>query len=173
MKNETVQFNVQWEGPLSYENAEKLKNLSIDYGVYQIYGAHPVYGSNVLLYIGKANQHTFGEHLGREACNFHNQDSGQVTIYVGRLSGYKVPISNVAWSEQIALVERLLIYSHWPAGNTLGLNDAFDENLYDIHVLNWGKYRNLLPEISGARYSNRFSSVEEFTENDGSVQLTT
>ena len=110
-------------------------------------------------YIGKAErQQTFGKRLSQEQWNYHNQDASRVAIYVGRISGYSGTPDDGLWVEQIARAERLLIYSHWPAGNSSGLNVKFGEDLYGVHVLNWGKYRDLLPEISGARYSNRFDS---------------
>lgn len=158
-----VHIHVQWEGPFSYDEALKLKDKS-DFGVYQIYGAHPVYGSEVLLYLGKAVQQTFGKRLSQEFWNYHNQDSARVAVYVGRLSGYDGTPDDDTWSNQISMVERLLIYSHWPAGNSSGLNVEFGEDLHDVHVLNWGKYRDLLPEVSGARYSNRYDSNENYFE---------
>ncbi len=42
-------INIKWEGPKNLEEAQKKENSKKDYGVYQIYGFHPVYGSNVLL----------------------------------------------------------------------------------------------------------------------------
>jgi hypothetical protein len=159
----TTHIHVQWLGPLTYAEALQLKDAT-DYGIYQIYGSHPVYGSDVLLYIGKAAQQTFGKRLSQELWNYHNQDSSRVAVYVGRLSGYEGTPADDDWTAEISMVESLLIYSHWPAGNSSGLNVKFGENLHDIHILNWGKYRDLLPEVSGARYSNRYSSVENYTQ---------
>ena len=158
MNNETQHIHVQWDGPYTYEEAEELKDSNSDYGVYQIYGSHPVYGSDILVYIGKASQQTFGLRLSQELWNLHNQDSSRVAVYVGRLSTYNVTPSSEVWTQEISLVERLLIYSHWPAGNSSGLHVKFGEDLHYVQVLNWGKYRDLLPEVSGARYSNRYSS---------------
>ncbi len=54
-------INIMWEGPLKPEKAND-KNGETDYGVYQYYGDHPVYGLNVLLYIGTTSA------IGRELC---------------------------------------------------------------------------------------------------------
>lgn len=162
MPSETVHIHVEWSGPHSYAEALALQDEYTDFGVYQIYGSHPVYGSDVLLYIGKADQQTFGKRLGQENWNYHNQDSSRVMVYVGRLAGYGSTPRNDDWSRQISLVERLLIYSHWPAGNSSGLNVSFGLELHDVHVLNWGQYRDLLPEVSGARYSDRFGTFENY-----------
>jgi hypothetical protein len=40
-------IHIEWEGPYSLNQLDTLKDL------YQIYGHHSVYGSNVLLYIGQ------------------------------------------------------------------------------------------------------------------------
>lgn len=158
-----VHIHVQWDGPFSYDKALEQKGET-DFGVYQIYGSHPVYGSDVLLYVGKAVQQTFGKRLSQEFWNYHNQDSTRVAVYVGKLSGYEGTPDDDTWADQISMVERLLIYSHWPAGNSSGLNVKFGDDLHDVHVLNWGKYRDLLPEVSGARYSNRYGSDENYSE---------
>ena len=47
-------IEIEWEGPISVNDTIKLINDN-DYGIYQIYGTHPVFGSNTLLYIGKAS----------------------------------------------------------------------------------------------------------------------
>lgn len=160
--NQTLHIHVQWSGPYTYDVACALRNDNEDFGVYQIYGSHPVYGSDVLLYIGKAERQTFGVRLSQESWNFHNQDSSKLMVYVGRLAGYSGCPDDDDWAREISLVERLLIYSHWPAGNSSGLNVSFGENLYPIHILNWGQYRDLLPEVSGSRYSTQYDSEENY-----------
>ncbi|MCQ4241913.1 hypothetical protein [Stutzerimonas stutzeri] len=161
MGKTTEHIHVQWEGPFSYDDACKLRDGAHDYGIYQIYGSHPVYGSDVLIYIGKADIQTFGARLSQHHWHYTNQD--KLTVYVGRLHGYGDTPADTQWSQQIAHVERLLIYSHWPAGNSSGLNVQLRDDFHYIHVLNWGKFRDLLPEVSGARYSNMYYSEEGYT----------
>ncbi|MES5869165.1 hypothetical protein [Bacillus cereus group sp. RP32] len=48
----TSLIQILLDGPYSITDLVKLKNEEIDYGIYQIYGNHPVYGNDVLLYIG-------------------------------------------------------------------------------------------------------------------------
>ena len=158
----TEHIHVQWEGPFSYAEALALRDDVSDYGVYQIYGSHPVYGSDVLIYIGKADSQTFGIRFSQEDWHYTNQDSSRVTVYVGRLSGYNGTPELNKWSMQIAHVERLLIVSHWPAWNSSGLNVQFGKELHHTHILNWGQHRDLLPEVTGARYSDRFDSAENY-----------
>ncbi|HEY3431015.1 MAG TPA: hypothetical protein VGK09_00575 [Rhodocyclaceae bacterium] len=157
-----MHIHIQWSSPLKYSEALKLNDEFIDYGVYQVYGTHPLYGSDVLIYIGKADKQTFGKRLSQEGWGTYNQDAARVLVSVGRLSGYKETPPNDEWSRQISDVERLLIYSHWPAGNSSGLNVQFGKEHHDVHVFNWGEYRDLLPEVSGARYSDRYQSQEGY-----------
>lgn len=153
-----MHLHLQWSGPFTYAEAIRLRNEQTDYGVYQIYGAHPIYGADVLIYIGKADRQTFGQRLSQETWGEFNQDASRVKVYVGRLNGYNGTPAEDDWSKQISVVERLLIYAHWPAANSSGLNVKFDGAFHDLHVLNWGTYRDLLPEVSGARYSDLYDS---------------
>ena len=59
---------------------------------------------------------------------------------------------NDKWRELIDTAERLLIYSHWPGGNSSGLNKIDSADFQNIHILNWGNRRDLLPEVSGKRW---------------------
>src|SRR5208282_837811 len=87
-------IHVEWDGPLTFEQVVMLKNHE-DKGIYQIYGDHPIYGTNVLLYIGRAIDQKFGERIVlNKDCHedfFHlNRPEFQnINIYVGRLAGYK------------------------------------------------------------------------------------
>jgi hypothetical protein len=157
-----MRIHVDWAGPLCFEEAKSLTNEDEDYGVYQVYGSHPVYGSDVLLYIGKADKQTFGKRLSQETWADHNKDRNRVAFYVGRLHTYARTPKEEEWSRQIALVERLLIYAHRPAANSSGLNVSFPASLADVHVLNWGTHRDLLPEVSGARYSTLYDTADGY-----------
>ncbi len=161
MTMEQKTIHVQWEGPFAYSDLSPLKNEDYDYGVYQIYASHPVYGSDVLLYIGKADRQTFGVRIAQEGWSDRNGDGARVQIYIGRLSGSFTPEPE-AWSEEIDLVEKLLINSHWPAGNSQNLNNIPDAKYQNIHILNWGKHRDLMPEVSGARWSSLHNFIENY-----------
>ena len=154
-------LHVTWEGPLSLSQALSLNDVSKDFGLYQVYGAHPVYGPGALLYIGRAEKRTFGarflEHLPWVTAN---QDSDTVQIYAGRLSTFDTTPNNEEWERQIREVESLLIFAHGPAANSSGLNSVFTAEYDDIHVLNWGNFRALLPEVSGARYAKHYWNRE-------------
>lgn len=151
-------IQIDWEGPFTLDELILLTNDSNDYGIYQIYGKHLVYGKDVLLYIGKADQQTIGKRVSQE--NWWNtNDSKHLKIYVGRLAGESTPVEEI-WSKEIDLAEKLLINVHKPAYNSKSLTSIPDAELQDIHILNWGNHRDLLPEVSGLRWTSKLNNVE-------------
>lgn len=157
-----MHIHLQWSGPYTAAEAATLDDEYTDYGVYQIYGAHPVYGSDVLLYIGKAAERCFSVRLAEHAWTQNNQDAGRITIYIGRPSSYSETPDDDTWRKHIEMAERLLISAHQPARNSSGLNVFFANQYHDVHILNWGEYRDLLPEVSGARYSDLYASGNSY-----------
>lgn len=153
-------IKISWDGLYSLSNLSEVDNEETDYGVYQIYGTHPIYGADVLLYIGKADLQTFKTRISQEGW-VYNCDSKNVKIYVGRLSGDKTPPA-AQWSREIALAEKLLIYSHSPARNAQNLNSIPVSYILNVHVLNFGNHRSLLPEVSGGRYTDRYCDSSKY-----------
>lgn len=92
-------IQIKWEGPFNLSELTTLNDTEIDYGIYQIYGSHLVYGDNVLLYIGQANQQTFCTRISQHSYWLENDFS----FYIGRLSGENTP-SYQAWYDQIFLL---------------------------------------------------------------------
>jgi hypothetical protein len=151
-------IHIDWEGPFTLDELNLLTNDSHDYGIYQIYGKHIVYGKDVLLYIGKADQQTIGKRVSQE--NWGNtNDSKHLKIYVGRLAGESIPDEEI-WSKEIELAEKLLINVHKPAYNSKSLTSIPDSELQDVHILNWGAHRDLLPEISGLRWTSKLDNMK-------------
>jgi len=141
----------------------KLNNESVDFGIYQIYGFHPVYGDNVLLYIGKANNQTFAKRISQENWS-ENADSKNIQIYVGRLFAAKQP-SYSEWETLINIAEKMLIYAHAPAMNSSNIlniskNKDFLKEFEDIRIFNYDKCRSLMPEVSGELWIKDF---EDYT----------
>lgn len=157
-------IHVQWEGPLAREEVLVRGDPVKDRGVYQIYGSHPVYGLNTLLYIGRTSGkfRTFsariGEHdwrLGRDLAQ------GEPRFFLGRLAGSVTP-DDSAWREQIETVEVLLVAAHkpsWNSASVLDLGPERERQIGDAHVLNWGVFGVLLPEVSAARWTLRLADV--------------
>jgi hypothetical protein len=150
---------VEWEGPFSLNEVRHL-NSENDFGIYQIYGAHPVYGSNVLIYIGAASQQTFGKSIFLEGWNYYDNPNG-LQIYLGRVLS-EGGTSRTEKSTRIDISFRLLIFAHSPAYNSEFINNFHeDRELQSFHVVNWKNYRNLLPEVSGKRWASGFSVAHE------------
>jgi hypothetical protein len=138
-------IHIQWEGLFSIKDLHILRNEDTDYGIYQISGCHPVYGSSVLVYIGKAVRQTFGERIFQAGWE-DNQDAGRLEIYVGRLAGASTPSDSI-WEKEISLAESLLIFAHAPAHNSKSITSIPDKKLRNIHILNWGARRDLMTEV--------------------------
>src|SRR5437016_14665169 len=85
-----------------------LRTLVRTVGSTRYMGITPVYGANVLLFIGQTMGETFGERI--EEHNFgggFQEDREHVEIYVGRLKGVSTPSSN-EWRNEINWAEKLL-----------------------------------------------------------------
>ena len=158
-RKKEVIINIMWEGPFSFEEVSEKNDTKKDRGVYQIYGPHPVYGHEALLYIGKTERQTFCDRLKQHHDAWLNLDNRSkiAKFYVGRLIGKDTP-NNQEWEHLIDIAEQLLIFYHYPAANVksiTGLSD--DKKFYDdeVQIFNWGIYRDLLPEVSGRRQTYR------------------
>jgi hypothetical protein len=160
MPHQIETIHIEWDGPKPFESISSLTGPT-DYGVYQIYGGHPVYGNSALLYIGLACEQTFGRRIKQEQHWIYNRDAKRVEIYVGRLAGSTTPTDGV-WDRQIRLAERLLIYSHSPPMNTQKRLGALESDLRFVRVLNWSSHRDLLPEVSGARWTSRYDEIPNY-----------
>ena len=179
--NEITDIKIEWEGSYSLEDIGfndteytyskkdcKLNDESMDYGIYQIYGYHPVYGTNVLLYIGKAQNQTFATRIAQEGWEY-NEDSKNIQIYVGRIYNENSS-SDEVWDELIDTAERMLIYSHEPARNSSNiLNITRDKeklkSFEDIRIFNYGRYKSLMPEISGEMWIKESEVTKLFGES--------
>ena len=157
--NEQI-IHIQWAGPLPFTEIPSFRGKT-DFGIYQVHGRHPIYGSDTLLYLGKAQHRPFGVRLLEEGWAAWEEENGTVSFYLGRLSGSETP-TDAVWNEHISRAERLLIYAHRPAHNSSGLNTNNDPSVGSLHVLNWGNRGGLLPEVSGARWSSRFATIIDY-----------
>jgi len=178
MKNTEV-IRIEWDGPYSLydigyiEDKEtyttvniKLDDSNKDYGIYQVYGYHPVYGNDVLLYIGKADGQTFAKRLSQERWEF-NSDYKNIKLYVGRLflvDEEEHPTPN-QWSGLIDKTERMLINAHSPARNssnilTINRDESKLKEFYNMRIFNYSCYRCLMPEVSGEMWVKGFDTYK-------------
>ncbi len=155
-------IHIEWSGPLTLQQVTGCHEER-DYGVYQIYGGHVVYGSDVLLYIGKAGSQHFGTRIPQETHWVDNHDADRIRVYLGRIAGEITPSDEIR-GRQIDLAERLLIYSHHPAYNAQKNLGALSGDLQNVHVFNWGHHASLLPEVSGARWAGKFGEMPDYHE---------
>ena len=155
-------MHIEWIGPFSVAQVQSLTKDE-DYGVYQVYGGHAIYGSDTLLYIGQANMQTFAVRIRQHKSWLDfNQDAEHLRFYMGRIAGEITPPDKV-WNEQIDFAERLLVYACRPAYNSQQhLTAKLDTKLQKVHILNWGQFRDLLPEVSGARWTSKYDDMPKY-----------
>ena len=96
-----MDIHVFWEGPLEFPEINSLSNNK-DYGVYQIYGLHPIYGDSVLLYIGKAVAQSFSTRLLQHEWFRDGHKEDELKVYIGRLAG-RMKVTDEEWEDRIAL----------------------------------------------------------------------
>ena len=162
-----MDIHIIWEGPYKLNQLEKLDSGDRDFGVYQIYGHHPIYGNNVLLYIGLAQLQTFQERIGQEKWWWDQPDTNNIELYVGRFAG-KDAVSIDKWNSMIEQAEKLLIHAHQPVYNIKNKNYIPEDDVLNNHIFNWESYRDLFPEVSGSRFTSRFEHIREHHIYDGS-----
>ena len=109
-----IQCRVKWEGPFTVEAVLKMQDAD-DFGLYQIYGRHVVFGPEKLLYIGRTEQ-SFGERFQShwDQWLWDDQYESDISIRLGRVH----PDS----SDVLADVEAFEIYYHSPPYNSSNIN---------------------------------------------------
>ncbi len=147
-----IDIHINWEGPFTHSEALNL-NSKCDYGLYTFYGDHLMYGKDVLLYLGKAEKQTFGIRIRQH--NWELWTSGIISLYVGRIAS-KTPLIKEDWHLQISLAEKIILQSHNPSFNSSNLN-TIGYRGEDTRILNWGKRKLLLPEVSMSRWEGEYS----------------
>jgi hypothetical protein len=143
---------IEWKGPFSLCEMKGF-NAENDHGLYQIYGSHPVYGSSVLLFIGRTGTLSFGKTIYNEGWHHYDNAEG-LQVYLGTL------LSNeeISRAERGRLIEKsykILVYAHSPAYNAEYINTFHnDRELHALQIINWKNYRDLLPEVSGTKWAS-------------------
>jgi hypothetical protein len=154
---------IDWDGPYTFDELDELQEPRTDYGLYLVYGAHPLYGGDVLLYIGQSGERTFGDKLGEERGYWEAEEDFQpLNLYVGRLMGPVTPTGET-WGGELDLALRLLVYAHVPVFNGREVAASPDDDLKGVHVVNWGNFLDLAPEVSGSRYIYKYPDTPEYT----------
>lgn len=145
---------------MGFDDLKTYSNESRDYGLYTVYGSHPLYGADVLLYIGKANHQTFAKRIVQHDFVYFHEDSNALKFYLGRFCKTELEMNDDIWTDLIDDCESLLIHAHRPALNSSNIVTIPNEKIRDLHIFNWGAHRSLFPEVSGARWSDRFDDLD-------------
>ncbi|MXY10399.1 MAG: hypothetical protein F4Z00_00190 [Acidimicrobiaceae bacterium] len=164
-RHEPTRIHLLWRGPHTFGDVLEMVGKT-DFGIYQVYGPHPASGTDSLLYIGQANDQTFGERFTNHDRREWSPDPwGDNTMLLRFFTGRvhltqheqdRGAIDDELWGTYIDMAERLLICvhaPHWNAQGVQGINQEQTGDFDDCHVLNWGTRGSLLPEVSGARHA--------------------
>ena len=137
---------INWEKLTNWKDAYNKNDKTRDYGIYQIKGWHTVFKDNSLLYIGKANEQTFGKRISQEKWL---EDEWDLTIYLGRIKAIndKEQFSVNFRNNIISDVEALLIYFHSPPYNSVSISEE-PKHRNDLRIINVGDSGSLYTEIS-------------------------
>lgn len=149
-------YDVLWDGPFVYEKERINGTVKKEHVLYQLYGRHPLYGSDHLLYIGRTNR---GADRLREHDNWiqYEQDNYHIRLAsVGVFSSWRHWESDgwepYALDQGINLesIESLLIHANQPCYNTSSKNTITVNGHFTI--FNTGHFGEILPESSTRRY---------------------
>ena len=152
MQDEKI-YEVYWKGPFTDDTLEKLTEEENEkFVLYKIYGSHPMYRNDILLYVGmteigvvnRLNQHNYW---------MDEERFGPSKIYfasIGHFESWKQSDEMIIFDcldrKVIENVEELLIYAHQPVHNKKSRSSA--KGAKGIRLFNTGAYGMLMPEVS-------------------------
>ncbi len=113
-------MHIVWEGPFSIKAALN-RRLDNDYGLYQIYGTHEIFGEDALLYIGQANGRTFFGRLPWFQTHWEQSEPDNYSVYLGRFGGWE-PIDDDRWGVLIDSAEAIIVFNVSPPHNRSRVN---------------------------------------------------
>lgn len=152
-------IDIEWEGPFSvpycreedrYHPPSLPHDLEQGAQIYAVYGRHPVYGPNILLYIGQTQSSNTGRSVRqrlREHLDGRFWFQKELFIHAGVVSEASVSVGD---PDLIRGVESLLIAVHLPALNVEYMKGP-SRNARQLHIVNWGVPGSVMPECS-SRY---------------------
>jgi hypothetical protein len=119
-RDELILARIHWEGPEDLESVIESRNEKRDYGLYQVYGEHPVFGLDSLLYIGVCVEQSFSRRFQQHRDAWLNRERS-IKLYLGRLSKEDYG-GGTSWEKLVREVEALTIYWHSPPCNSQHIN---------------------------------------------------
>jgi hypothetical protein len=152
--NKSEEINIFWEGPFSKDdilndeiNSKRYDNTADKIGIYQIYGTHPLYGRDKLLYIGRTrDKKGFKNRLRNRWVIENGQDNENIKIYLGTIFS-DVECIEGKEHDFIEKAEVLLIYALKPAFNSSNIQSA-GKISEDYIIYNYNNYRDIYPILS-------------------------
>ncbi len=144
MKTDVIK--IRWEGPLPITQVLKKDNGGSkphyngnDYGLYQVYGKHILYGKGkereALLYIGQATKQTFARRFKQHENDWiQYEPAGEgIKVYLGRLNSKKYTPRDKwkTWHRDVNIAEAILIYKYTPCYNS-NLKWEFPDVLFNF-----------------------------------------
>lgn len=162
-------INIAWEGPFNIDeilkgeiDSNKYEITNDDIGLYQIYGSHPLYGSDVLVYIGRTqNKNGFKSRLKNRWVINNGNDANNVKIYLGKIFSDSKQLTNKEINSSIEKAEVLMINALKPAlnsSNIQSVKEDFRGSDYMIH--NYGNYRCLYPTFDSDYFWKMYKNYE-------------
>jgi hypothetical protein len=153
-------YKLNWSGPFDYKDIKDRKHIEkefellepldqakkakeIDWGIYQIYGTHPIFGDNTLLYIGMTSDLGFAQRIDVHQREWILYEADDCKIYLGRFFSETEHdiISNDEWFIRICETEKLLIHFCTPPYNSQNIKDIkINRNFV---LLSYGKHKRV------------------------------
>ena len=144
-------IEIEWKGPFSPTKVIREMDDSgqsptwngKDYGLYQIYGKHRLYGEYALLYVGKTTERTFSKRFKEhQKWLLEDQYEKDIKIYFGRIYNPKRHSGKDkwrSWKEDIEDAEKILIYKYSPNYNGRELAKIPELHHPKIQLFNGGQ----------------------------------
>ena len=159
-------IRVEWEGTFSIDEVREMNNENDGPGLYQIYGRHLIYGSGILLYIGKSEKQLVTrvkqQHASWKSRKPWHQEDDEFLVRLGWLD-YK----GVDFRKVLADVEAFEIFYHSPAYNEQYISTYHGQSLI---VVNEGQRGDLCYRLSSPA-TKCFLKVIEVKPENGTARL--
>ncbi|OEE32800.1 hypothetical protein ACODG7_15585 [Vibrio anguillarum] len=150
-------IDVYWKGPISLSELKDVEQPESQM-LYQVYGHHPVYGSDSLLYIGKTEQikgvmGRVPEHKWIDSqcddCKIYYASCGEFKDWQTWESSEEYPkYDSSKTGIGLKHIESLLIYAHHPSGNSQSIQSLGTNINKHFRIFNTGKRKALERELS-------------------------
>ena len=177
-----TEIKISWEGPFNIEDilsgkidSNKYETKVNDIGLYQIYGTHPIYGDNVLVYIGRTkNKNGFKSRLKNRWVVEDGSDSDNVQIYLGTIfsDSEKLDKDEIIKDKLIDKAEVLLINALKPAFNSSNIQSvdtSLTKDRYLVH--NTGNHRRAPTTLDSEYFWKEYKNFSVINDLQGDCKI--